>query len=576
MDKKFLISLMVAIFCLVIVVAPAPVSATDYSGSAYVNVTTPVNGEEYYSTGPFNLSITTFTFMQNCTGYLFNGTGIAAGTNVSVIYLKSQGVENTSWTNETFLDFAVSNGEANRWFVTRCENATDNNKYWSNTSAAPNTGFFTINEFADYSVANVSVINITANKFSNDTVYSSMPGVNITLNRTAATCYWINDTNTAEGRGGWQALTNNSGSRLYHGNSSASAIPGNNSQWGTYYNTSYYCTDAYGNKSWSNSTGYNVTSGAINSTSGWLFWKYDTISPQFSSDSWTISNATSGGNYVNLTFNVTDNTTASCGAFVIFQDLSETQITGGSINTSVQNGFCFVNITHGNMTVQGNMTIYAYAIDGASTAANSSTTREFIMYNLKADSWNMITLYQNMTLQQIGGLYTNITYVSIWNNPIGYKNFTTYTVGSATNALITINGTVNATYLYVDDDIKIVKRYQSGGNLWLQNTTSVHSPGWNIVGLDRGNFTINQTIYMTSTIASDEAASKTTANVSLLNITFFSYYNHTLGRYCSAYVGYTAYSCPGNVTNVYLPSGAAVWIQTNKNVTINVTSRGDT
>jgi len=346
-------------------------------------------------------------------------------------------------------------------------------------------------------------------------------------------------------------MTNGTDTNTTFWNSSA-FTPIVDSTFGSMHNVTFSC--------------YNGTA-ATNQTAQ-SFFGYDSTNPHVWSLSTAIGNhsAVGTGSNVSITFNVSDRYRSTCSVKVYDYDgTKESEVTGTFIDDLAENTRCLVTISPTYISKNGKYTLEPNAEDSLGNSNVSDTNMTVTAYQLKT-GWNLISIPENITLDDIANSIDNISYVSFFDNNV--KTYTTYTVGSNTNANYMINAT-NATYVYVDEDILLLREHyavttNTNQTLVYNSTTG----GWNQVSLmNRTN--LNETFYNTTeggliSVYNTTGLVDIVSRASSANITYVSYYNATLGKYCTARRGYTATSCTGinahNVTDIYIDRGQAIWI----------------
>ena len=533
--------------------------------------------KEYTNTAPFSISIfnTTdlgFTYTStnltgNCSAiYYWNGTQIK-------LTLVNNTINQTIWVNSTGQivnftfggnrDAASRPGYTGLWhnITYFCQNLTGY-KWWFNSSLTENFTYFRIVDFTTYTTS-FSELNVT-----NGSVWSSVPlKFNLSITAPALSCnLYYNTTKNIT----LLAMTNASGSRNYW---TASITALNDTAYNDYIQILFGCTDVYGNKTWSNTT-------VPVDPTGWSnYIQYDTRVPVIRNVVFTAPYNTTGGNSVNISFDVTDNTTSTCKGQVIYGDSTRFNITGTLTNvTEVLNGTMNCTVifsptqTVPSFNQSGNITFFGVALDSSVNDAYSTTFREFQGYYLKK-GWNYIIPFENVSTNDLAAWLpssSGVTYVSVWNNT--GKSFITHTVGATTNRF-TLNSTTNATLLYLTSDAVLLRRYYGypvgWGNITLYlNDTPTHT-SWDLVGpLFRKS--LNQTVWLINTTIAIHPTYA--ANTTLIQV---SSYNPGLGKFCNLFKTYSSTSCYPyyTATNYTIPRGMAVWVLQNSTKTPNTLCR---
>jgi len=343
-----------------------------------------------------------------------------------------------------------------------------------NTSATAGFLYFTPKNYAGYSILDRVIIN--------NSILNAIPVLNITVVSENAT----NCTFNYDAAGEQSALMSQSPDRGFWTN--ASALSWTDTTFDTWDNITYNCTDSAGNYS----------------GSGLLFFKLDTAAPTFPATPTfsSISNKSTGGNYLTVTINTTDANPSYCGLSLYYGSGTRRNISSEvSFNSTLNNALCYVNVTPSDIVEDGYVEIVPFVKDNAGNENTSTTNQSYIVYRLKT-GWNIITGYQNKTLSQIAAEFTNVTYVSVFDNRGNMKNFTTFTVGGATNANTGANFSSDyssgAAYVYVNSDVVSIRRYYSPPSSWqsvnLYHNTSASKPTWNLIGVTAQLTNLNSTI----------------------------------------------------------------------------------
>jgi len=368
------------------------------------------------------------------------------------------------------------------------------------------TGFKSYSNFTDsvlyYKLSN-AVLAPLNRAFLNNSIIARNEALNVTTGSlNASNCtyqldggvgrVWLNQTGLMTRTGGWQWWTNTSEMAL--SNTTFGTNPG------TYHNITFNCSNSIG-------TWYS---------SDTIFFKVDAIQPTilYSGMAYTLGNATTGGNYLNVTFNITDNNPSRCylklrwGSDNSFKNVSSwltydpTQYITSSTNNTA-NGVCKVSILPTDVTKDGYVEVVPSAQDEAGNG-NSTTlwNQSYIFYRMKT-GWNLVAGFENKSLTAIGNEFKNVTYVSVWDNLANMKNFTTWTFGGSTNGATIVNFSTTqgsgGTYIYVSADIVSIRRYYDmpvgWSNVSLYSNTSVGKTTWNMVAINRNITNINASLF---------------------------------------------------------------------------------
>jgi hypothetical protein len=362
---------------------------------------------------------------------------------------------NTSWQ----LAFLIPS--ANRTAINnaryRCGNTTAL-KEWSNATSIL---YFTPKN-AVYTILDRVIIN--------NSILKTNSALNITIVSDNAT----NCTFNYDAAGEQSALMTQSNRGFW---TNASVLGWSDTAFGLWDNITYNCSDSAGNYS----------------GSGMYFFKLDTTNPAFPAAPVfsSISNETTGGNYFTVYINTTDANPSYCGVGLYYGSGTIRNISREiSFNTSVTNTNCSVNVTPSDIVEDGYAEVVPFMKDNAGNEVINATNQSYIFYRLKK-GWNVLVGYENKTLAQIAALFTNVTYISVWDNV--NKSFYTYTVGGATYSGIASNMSsqygLGAVYVYVNDNVVAMTRYYAPPTSWLsgilyENSSSSLTP-WNMVGVTK-------------------------------------------------------------------------------------------
>ena len=311
-----------------------------------------------------------------------------------------------------------------------------------------------------------------------------------------------------------------------------------------------------------------------NATLQWVgFFDVDSTAPTIAgTPTFALGNKTTGGNYLNVTFNITDINPSQCRVRLYYQDGTIINMSGEiSYNSTPQWAYCYANVTPSEINKDGYVEVVPATKDEAGNEAISTTNQSWIVYRLKT-GWNFITGFENKTLSQIAGEFTNVTYVSVWDNTGTMKNFTTFTLGGSTNANVRSNLTsiygYGSAYIYVSTDIVSMRRYYTPITSWLNATlfrnTTTGKTSWNQIGVTKRTTDLN------ATIMANACFNSTHYTGSCEDITWVSWYNIQLGKYCSFYRNRLATSCSGYLSNnITLERGDSLWIALSTSIAYN-------
>uniref|UniRef100_A0A6H1ZRK1 Uncharacterized protein n=1 Tax=viral metagenome TaxID=1070528 RepID=A0A6H1ZRK1_9ZZZZ len=496
----------------------------EYSAGA-ISIT-PVNlanGTEYYDlTNDYNATLNE-TGLSSCTGY----TDSTYTTLVSMI--NNSGVRTQYWNASEVIK--PSNNGAWRYITWKCEDAFGNQSWYNSTAGAGL--LWKINEKAPQSV------NITSdNTLTNGTIYDAFPGFNITLNDSLAYCdYYFNETVTS--------MSNSSGVRTEYINSSVFTPA--ESPYDEWHNVTYKCQDAFGN-----------VSEYIRIASNYTYIKVDRTNPTVANEIVTIENATTGGNYLNFTFNTSDRNPDIYWIREYHDAITST--IASTLKYGTENRWVETNLTNTTITVDGKYFFEANARDDVNRNGTSSANQTYLASYLESGEWNQVVFNENITLANIASKVPDITHVAIYNNLISYKNFTTHTVGTATYADIQINSSLNATYIKTNEDVLLIRPYY---NFYETANITLWTGGWNFIGMVNKkslNTTMFADVYSNATVGAGDSN----------NVTYASWFNSTAGLFCTGRRGFSATSCPGfDSTDIYGKEDDGLWILSNHNLTMN-------
>jgi hypothetical protein len=514
MDKRFNI--------LAIVIAALLLSATTvYAFSSYLATSASQSG--------FKVNYS-FVFPEN--GSIF--------PNVTTLWAVQYNMTTNSSFNGT-CSFMIRNN--NTWFP--MEASADSNRTWTNSSAfnyAPGDNAWNDLRFRcmNISSANVTFTNSSVYQYKltssksfnidievgpvNGTYYKSIPIFNISMftSPAPAGCWYVLNGTVVIAAINTTATNYSAVQNIYYTNSTPFDSPNITAYGEKPQNLTFYCTDAFANKTWFN------TSTSLSNYS--TFW-YGSMSMAHSAEAYVAGNYTTGGNYFNATWTVSDNVPlTSCGVHGYHEDGLVTNFSSSSsmvTGASLQN--CTVRILPDDITKNGKYILEPYAADVAGNTGKAATNKTVILTKLYT-GWNLISIPYNYTLSKIAAISPNISYVSVYGNGVDYKNYTTYTTGSATNAAYGVNMS-NATYIYATANTVLMMNFtnlENGTatpgfqiiNLW-GNTSAKF--GWNQMGMIIGNVPLNSTISssncnnVTYTVTNE---SRIAANLSLSAVTY--------------------------------------------------------
>jgi hypothetical protein len=305
------------------------------------------------------------------------------------------------------------------------------------------------------------------------------------------------------------------------------------------------------------------------------FFKLDTTVPTFTAPTFTLANKSTGGNYLNITANITDQNPGGCKASLYYTSgtIRNTTSSDVSYNASLNNTVCMVNITPADIVEDGKADVAMYSKDLAGNE-NISANQTYIFYRLKT-GWNLITGYENKTVAQIAGEFTNVTYVSLWDN--NEKVFWTYTTGGSTNSTMGVNFSSNlsagAEWVYVNADVVSMRRYYAVPTTWqnvsLFYNTSANLTTWNLIGVTKYLTDLNATMQRDACYNTTYQIPSGFANCS--NVTWVSFWSTQENKFCTFYRGRLSTSCSLTADKYNLTSGDALMIavQANVNMTLD-------
>lgn len=379
---------------------------------------------------------------------------------------------------------------------------------------------------------------ITDNKFTNATAYDTFPGFNITTTTNQSACdYYWNETITN--------LTIDVENTTFV-NASAFAAPPETA-YGKWHNITYICYDGLGN-----------TSQYVEDSSNYIYVAIDNTNPTCANEDLTIEDATSGGNYINFTFNTSDKNPNTYWVKIYHPD-DTTGTKSATYKSGTENRWVEANLANTELSQDGKYYLEANARDDVSRNG-TGTNQTYLVSHLVAGEWNQIVINNNTNLSDISSMVPNITHVAIYDNRIGYKNFTTFTVGTATHGDVIASCSLNATYIKTNEDVAFIRPYY---NTYETTNITLWTGGWNYIGMVNDK-TLNETMY------ADVYNNATVGSGNTTNVTYTSWFNSTSGLFCTARRGFTVTSCPGfDVTDITARPDDGLWILTNQNLTMN-------
>ena len=507
----------------------------------------PTPSGEFYNLRQVGAGITVNASAQECGYLLENGTNYTMTT-----------ADNLTFTNATPLVFSISNGGSLRYITYYCNynESRDVLDWYNSTGNMPAQNNFTINEKATNSFT------ITDLAFTNYAVYSNatFPTFNITTSTSIATCnYTFNN-----GTGGANnfIMVNNTPNHKYWSNASViggNMTPNTNNSW---INITYYCNDTFGN----------------GTEASKIYFKYDRANPKIGNVSITYNNTSTSpvGSKINVTFDVADANYKSDGAYVrlYHPDGTVTAVQGTALTSMgydvnlVKYG---VIVTGTDMNQNGLYYIEPFVIDAANQNGTSANLTVLVT-QLKAAKWNLLTWYENATLQDLASKASTITYVSLFNN--WGKNFTTFQKGTSTNAFTMINESTNVTLIYVSSDTTLIRNYTKYDVAGFAKNISLYASNnsyWNLVNLNRMPATLNAT--MNDSSAYMNASVQWNTSYPANNVSYISFYNASSGKFCTAKrtMG-TLTSCVGIAsTDITIGLDTGFWLYVGENMTMNRT-----
>lgn len=494
-----------------------------FSCAALANPSITINAPTNYTTvypeptGSFNVTITS-NESHNVTcklQYNLNGTMIA---------MSNTSAANTSWKYDFIVPVTARNGNWQNISFS-CGN-TSALTTWTNSTPL----LFRLKD-ADYSILDRAI--------TNSTMLSSNASLNITIVSDNATNCTYNLNNAGK------ALMSQSPNRGFWTNASAVANP--ETAFGAWNNITYNCSDSSGNFS-------SITT----------YFKLDLTDPSFpATPAFTLGNKSTGGNYLNITANVSDKNPGGCMASIYWDNGAIFNSTGEvSYSTAVENGVCMVNVTSSDIAHDGYAEIMIASKDQAGHYAKE-TNQSYIIRRLKA-GWNLATGFENKTLAQIAAEVPNVTYVSVWDNE--QKVYWTHIVGGSVNATLGSNLSTNmssgAAYIYVTQDVTLIRRYYAVPSAWantsiMHNMTAGKQP-INLIGVTKAITDLNAT--MMKNVCYNSTGGISFANCA--NITWVTWYSELDGKYCAYYRNRLSVGCSLTSDKYNLTIGDSLWIST--------------
>lgn len=362
-----------------------------------------------------------------------------------------------------------------------------------------------------------------------------------------------------------QTMTNDTTTHFYN-NTIITLIPSGYGQW---HNTTFYCNE----------------SGAYNASDTLLF-KIDTYNPGVDY-LWNFTRTNSTADeWINITFNFTDRNPDTCGIYAYEEDGTRTWITG--VRTpDAETANCTVRLFGENLTkastdyISGDLIIEHFGNDTVDRNVYSATNESALITKLIASKWNLVTfsdlnstgtVTDNVTVDSIANSIPGVTYIAVFDNRPGWKNYTTYGISTPTVNNDTTVHVGQAMYVYMSSEaFYIRKNYLSDGTVKdTYSNISLHTEGWNMAGLFKDK-TMNETLYLCSYPQAGDCGDS-----DYLNVTYISWYNASESAYVTCQRGF--YNCTGigggadtRVETITIPKAYAIWLNVANNITLNMT-----
>lgn len=405
---------------------------------------TGVTNATWYNSGDINISISTNATIAKC--YLWNEFNNSLFNYDDGIGLTATNTSKRDHFGDATFSFNTSDLNATWHQVTwMCEDAFGNQS-WYNTSATAGFMNFKVDTIDPYVYYNKTIMTIgNSTRFAIETV-------------TNETLYFA---------------TNGSYATLAHPTAISITMAGNVSDIGMAGN---FTVSTGGSQIRMTADTY-VGTGSFVIT--YTYKGYDVVS-------------STNGNYVNYTFNASDANANRAYVKIFKPDGTTAELNAISKSAALGVGIKTYRIWEVNITPQyldkdGVYRFQASLVDQVGRVGNESANNTLLVNNLKANKWNAIAFTESMTLGNISSWSRNISYVSMYWNQFGNKNFTTYKAGMTTYRDNGVNSSANATLIYPNDDITLVRKitnttmgYLTLGNDLLALTTG----GWNFIPVD--------------------------------------------------------------------------------------------
>lgn len=294
------------------------------------------------------------------------------------------------------------------------------------------------------------------------------------------------------------------------------------------------------------------------------------------------------GNYLNVTFFAADNNTMN--ASVRLWDARNNSwmlFPATRMSGAIENATFAVNISSNSTLVNSTLSwpdglfrVAGRADDFRGwTNAGYSPNMTFIKQDWYSTKPNIVTWYQTNTMAFLMTQTPNITRMSTYDNRWGFKNFTTCVNGIAANCDTNVQQSLNTTFVTVPVNMTSFRMWNAGGSLRNTNQTT-ESGGWNLVGVRTIIHNLNETFNRSATFTNSttgEVPAVQAGNTAQLNVTHFSVFNGTQGRFCTERRNFTQTACSPlfNATDLVAPEGYGLWFLSQINMSTNITASGE-
>lgn len=326
-----------------------------------------------------------------------------------------------------------------------------------------------------------------------------------------------------------------------------------NISFAAFFNTSYAnrtITFSEGNYSW---YAMAVDNASNTYTTATYIHYMDPAVPVLGTPTIFVYNTTNQ-NIVQLTFSITDNHTATCGAWVVMTNGSS-RYTLGTLNGTDVAAYCAFNLTYSSISFEGAFNFTIAGNDTLRNSANGTWTKNYTFIQLNT-GWNLIQIQKNMTMLNFSRYMTGIVEsISVYDRL--NHTWITWASGSGTNQNYVLNDSMGV-YVYVNTTGYLIRQWTHDSFANGSNPIAYYK-GWNV-----GSF-YNATGTTLKGVLAQNGTSGDNFNTSGVNMSYVSWYNSS-----ATYPYITHRVSTATNSNITMARGYAFWFYINDSTQITM------